>query len=101
MKAFKRKLADGRDVDVGRNHGLRKMCDCPRRQQAKCNHSWYFNFSWQGRPYRFSIDRQVGRRVESRTEAEDIADQIRAAIRAGRFEAGNRSPAVGGADSSR
>ena len=59
MKLGKRKLADGRDVDVGRNFGVRKVCACPRRQQAKCPHPWHFNFTWKGRAYRFSLDRPL------------------------------------------
>jgi hypothetical protein len=85
MRVFKRTLADGRDVDVGRNHGVRKVCGCPRRLHAKCAHSWYLNFSWQGQHHRFSLDKYTGRRIESRTEAEAIADELRAAIRSGEF----------------
>ena len=87
MKLGKRKLADGRDVDVGRNFGVRKVCACPRRQQAKCPHPWHFNFTWKGRAYRFSLDRHVGRHVESRSDAEALADQLRTAIRSGEFGA--------------
>ncbi len=57
MKRFTRTLHDGREVDVGRNHGVRKICACARHKHAKCLHAWYFNFSWQGRSYRLSLDR--------------------------------------------
>jgi hypothetical protein len=53
------------------NHGLRKVCRCPRRQWAKCEHPWHFNFKPKGGPaYRFSLDSELGRHIESKTEAE-------------------------------
>jgi integrase len=96
MKLGKRKLADGRDVDVGRNFGVRKVCACPRRRQAKCPHPWHFNFAWKGRAYRFSLDRHVGRHVESRSDAEALADQLRTAIRSGEFGASRADVGVPG-----
>ena len=78
MKPFKRTLTDGREVDVGRNHGIRKICACSRHKHAKCPHAWYFNFSWQGRSYRLSLDRYSGTHVDTRIDAEALADQLRA-----------------------
>jgi hypothetical protein len=96
MKAFRRKLADGREVDVGRNRGIRKICRCPRAKQPKCVHSWYFNFAWQGQSYRLSLDRHTGEHVAGRGEAEALADTLRASIRAGTFVAkGYASPSSG------
>ena len=43
-----------------RNRGLRKRCECPRKNWAKCSHPWHFNFKWKGEHYRFSLDREVG-----------------------------------------
>jgi len=85
MATFKRSLRSGRDVDVGRNFGVRKVCDCTRRIKAKCDHPWHFNFAWNGKSYRFSLDRHAGRHIELRADAEALADQIRIAIRAGEF----------------
>ena len=69
-----------------RNGGLRKVCDCPRRKWPKCEHGWYFNFKPRGGPsYRFSLDRELGKHVVSKTEATDAAEKIRIAIRAGTF----------------
>lgn len=85
MKAFKRTLSDGREVDVGRNRGIRKVCRCPRAKQPKCSHSWYFNFSWKGQPFRLSLDRYAGEHVAGRGDAEALADTLRASIRAGTF----------------
>ena len=52
---------------------------------AKCPHPWHFSFRWKGQDYRFSLDRYLGKHVESRTEAEGEAEKIRLAIRAGKF----------------
>jgi hypothetical protein len=70
-----------------RNRGLRKRCECPRKNWAKCSHPWHFNFKWKGEHYRFSLDREVGHPVTSKTEAEQEADRLRTAIREGRFSA--------------
>jgi integrase len=80
-----RRLTDGRTVLVNRNGGLRKICGCARRVWAKCGHPWHFNFRWNGRDYRFSLDRYVGRPVESKTEADGIAGRVRIEIREGTF----------------
>ena len=70
-----------------RNRGLRKRCECPRKNWAKCSHPWHFNFKWKGEHYRFSLDREVGHPVTSKTEAEKEADRLRTAIREGRVSA--------------
>jgi len=54
-----------------RNDGLRKRCGCPRRNWAKCPHSWYLNFQPRGGAHhRLSLDAELGRHIESKTEAE-------------------------------
>ena len=68
-----------------RNRGLHKRCECPRKNWAKCPHPWHFNFKWKDEHYRFSLDREVGHPVTSKTEAEKEADRLRTAIREGRF----------------
>jgi integrase len=72
-------------TDRARLNGLSKRCDCPRRTWAKCPHSWHLAFTWQQTPYRFSLDRHLGRRIETKSEAEHEAEVIRLAIRNGRF----------------
>jgi integrase len=68
------------------NKGLRKLCEHPRRQWAKCEHPWHFNFKPRGgRPYRFSLDTHLGRHIDSKSEAEDEAAKIRMSIKAGTF----------------
>jgi integrase len=69
-----------------RNAGLRKRCGCPRRNWAKCPHGWHLNYKPKGGShYRLSIDREVGRHVETKTEAVAEAERIRTAIRSGTF----------------
>src|SRR5216684_4319923 len=68
------------------NNGLRKLCDCPRRNWPKCSHDWYFNFKPRGgKPWRFSLDVEIGRRMKSKGDAEAEAAPIRADILAGTF----------------
>lgn len=70
-----------------RNYGLRKVCRCGRRRWPKCPHAWHFSYKPRGGPrYRFSLDAELGRHVEGKTEAENIAIDIRGAINAGTFK---------------
>jgi hypothetical protein len=82
-----RRLPNGRTVAVHRNDGLRKICERPRRVWAKCRHPRHFSFKWKGRSYRFSLDRHASKHVETKTEAESLADDLRTRIRAGAFKA--------------
>ena len=82
----RRRLSDGREVSVHDNDGLRKICGCPRRAWAKCGHAWHFAFCWDGKHYRFSLDRFTGKRIEGKTEAARLADQLRGRIRDGTFQ---------------
>jgi len=69
-----------------RDQGLRKICDCPRRTWAKCPHSWHFSFKPKGgQRFRFSVDSEVGKHIEAKTDAEALADGWRTQIRVGTF----------------
>lgn len=68
-----------------RNHGVRKLCEHPRSRWADCSHPWHSNFKWKGKHYRFSLDKYLGRHVDSKSEAEDEAAKIRIAVKAGTF----------------
>src|SRR4051794_36693221 len=59
-------------------------CSSPRGDPE---HPWHFSFHRKGKTYRFSLDRHLGKRIESKTEAQAAADDIRSAIRAGTFGA--------------
>jgi integrase len=71
------------------NDGIRKRCDCPRRQWAKCAHPWHFGFHHRGREYRYSLHVIAQARGEQsptmKSDAAKWRDQLRAEIRAGRF----------------
>lgn len=65
-----------------RNFGVRKRCRCKPKDWPKCLHSWHLNYKPKGEPhYRLSLDREVGRHVDSKTEAIAEAERIRTAIR--------------------
>lgn len=86
-----RRLRDGREVDVGRNDGLRKVCRCGRHKWPKCPHPWHFSFQWNGEDYRFSLERHVGRKL-TKTEADAEAERLRTTIRAGEFQTEQKRP---------
>lgn len=52
------------------NRGLKKRCDCARRTWETCDHPWFFNFTWQGRSERGSLD--VAARVDALKKFADI-----------------------------
>src|SRR5580704_4031619 len=68
-------------------NGVRKVCRHGWRQWPKCACAWYFSYKPRsgGPRYRFSLDAELGRHVDSKTEAEHIATDIRSAINAGTF----------------
>ena len=75
-----------------RNDGLRKRCKCARKNWSKCPHPWHFSFKWKGKHYRFSLDRELPHRIDSKTEAEAQADRLRIAIREGTFRSAVAAP---------
>lgn len=70
-----------------RNNNLRKVCGCSRSAWPKCRHSWYVNFKHgaTGESHRFSLDKYIGHHVATKTEADELLDQIKIAVREGRF----------------
>lgn len=71
-----------------RSHNVRKVCRHGWRKWPKCPCAWYFSYKPRGgaRRYRFSLDAELGFRIESKTEAENAANTIRQAILDGTFE---------------
>ena len=69
-----------------RNNGLLKRCRCARLTWAKCPHPWYFQYQWKGQRRRVQLERLLGRKLKGKTDADAVADQFRAAIRAGTFQ---------------
>ena len=76
-----RRLPDGRTVAVNHNEGVRKICGCPRRVWPKCRHPWHFSFQAEGVNFRFSLDRYARQTMNGKTEAEALAERLRADIR--------------------
>ena len=66
--------------------GLRKRCDCARKHWPKCSHPWWLRYKPRGGPhYEVSLDRVLGKHVDSKSEAETEANKIRVLIDAGTF----------------
>jgi integrase len=80
-------MDEKRQQKRNRNGGIRKRCGCPAKAWTKCSHPWHFNFKWAGVHYRLSLDREAGRRIDSKSEAQAEADRIRTMIRNGAFRA--------------
>ena len=62
--------------------GLRKACGCARRNRAKCQHRWHVNFQHNGTAIRKSLDKLAGKRITSKTEAEDVWETIKVKLKA-------------------
>src|SRR5262245_25877342 len=73
-------------AERNRNNGIRKLCDCARRNWPKCPHPWHFNFKLRGGPaYRFSLDAELGKHIQKKEDAEAAAERFRIQIREGTF----------------
>lgn len=69
-----------------RHNGVQKICQCGRSRWPKCQHTWYIRFKPRGgQRWQLSLDAELRRHISSRTEAENEAAKIRAAILAGTF----------------
>ena len=69
------------------NRGLRKVCGCARRSWAKCKHPWHVNVQVHGVPVRKSLDRLVGKRIKSKTEAETAFEKLKVRLKEGTLDA--------------
>jgi len=69
-----------------RQDGLRKLCACPLRRWARCDHPWYFSHKPRGRErVRVSLDRYTGRHVAALEEAKTLAAELRTAVKDGKY----------------
>jgi hypothetical protein len=50
-----------------------------------CHHGWHYRFKWHGHDYRDSLDRVLGRHVDSKTEALHEVENIYDSVQEGRF----------------
>lgn len=72
-----------------RKRFLKKRCGCAERRWPECGHPWYFAWCFQRTEYRFNLNNRAGKpgAVMSKGEAEALADELRAQIRKGIFNA--------------
>lgn len=78
-----------------RDH-IEKRCDHPQRNWGRCACPWWFVCAARKTRYRFSLDKYLGRHLESWEEARDAANQIWLEIRAGHFRGPQvQPPALG------
>jgi len=88
-----RRLREGVTVAVHRNAGLRKVCDCPRREGRSALILWHFNYSWQGAP-RIASAESIYEQGEHRQErGGDVGRRIRREIRRGHIP-GSACPTI-------
>jgi integrase len=85
-----------------KHDGVKKRCDCPRKQWPKCEHPWHFSFHHGGREYRFSLDALAKARNDrpprAKADAVKWRDRLRTEIREGTFLDPDAAPAPTPAD---
>jgi integrase len=71
-----------------RGHGVRKVCSCGWKRWPKCSHAWYFSYKPRGGPrHRFSLNSEFpDQQIDSKSDAEKLATDVRSKINAGTFE---------------
>lgn len=79
-----------------RDH-LEKRCTHPKRKWGQCACPWWFVCAALKKRIRFSLDKYLGRHLESWEEARDAANLIWLDIRAGRFRGAQAHPLALGA----
>ncbi len=56
--------------------GIKKRCDCPKKQWAKCRHPWWFNFHHGGREHRYSLDTIAHSRTSASSPPERVVERL-------------------------
>jgi integrase len=62
--------------------GLYKLCDHKGRARDRCEHAWWARF----RHVRVSLEKWANREIKSKTEADQVFDDLKNAVRAGTFD---------------
>jgi integrase len=62
--------------------GLYKLCEHKGRARDRCEHAWWARF----RHVRVSLEKWSNREIKSKTEADVVFDDLKAAVRAGAFD---------------
>jgi integrase len=78
--------------------GIKKRCDCRRKNWSKCSHPWHFSFHFNSVEHRYSLDKIAHSRNElvptTKNEAVIWRDRLRAEIRAGKRIEESAAPAA-------
>jgi integrase len=62
--------------------GLYKLCEHKGRARDRCKHVWWAQF----RKVRVSLEKWANREIESKTEADQVFDDLKDAVRSGTFD---------------
>ena len=62
--------------------GLYKLCEHKGRARDRCKHVWWAQF----RKVRISLDKWANREIESKTDADEVFDDLKDAVRNGTFD---------------
>jgi hypothetical protein len=62
--------------------GLYKLCEHKGRARDRCEHVWWAQF----RKIRVSLEKWANREIENKTEANEVFDDLKEAVRSGRFD---------------
>ena len=65
--------------------GLYKLCKHKGRERDRCPHGWWGAFQHRGRFHRHSLGKWSGRKINSKTEAQAVLDQMKEALRSGQM----------------
>ena len=62
--------------------GLYKLCEHKGRARDRCEHAWWARF----RDARVSLEKWSNREIRTKTDADIAFDELRRAVRAGKFD---------------
>jgi hypothetical protein len=62
--------------------GLYKLCEHKGRARDRCEHAWWAQF----RHVRVSLEKWSNREIRSKTKADQVFDELKDAVRDGRFD---------------
>src|SRR3989442_5083497 len=62
--------------------GLYKICEHKGRARDRCEHTWWARF----KHVRVSLEKWAGREIKTKTEADEVFDDLKNAVRARKFD---------------
>jgi integrase len=72
--------------------GLYKLCGHSGRARDRCEHPWWGSYHYGGRLYRTSLPKWANRKIDTKAKAQLALEEMRRAVRAGKFD--RREPNV-------